>query len=98
MFYEGMDLTRHSAGRSEMKGSTIRTRQGFQFSTLEPSHFCQLFKNRRDNDCHSECGPLRRQEPGHEEAQIAKEAKGLLIGLAIIFAVSVISVVVANVY
>ncbi len=35
---------------------------------------------------------------GHEEVQIAKEAKGLLIGLAIIVTVFVISALVAKVY
>src|SRR5438876_252888 len=53
---------------------------------------------RSDNDSPSGCDPLRRHEPGDEEVQIATEAKGLLIGLAIIVAVCVISAVVAKVY
>ena len=46
----------------------------------------------------SECDPLRRHEPGDEEVRIAKEAKDLLIGMAIIVAVCVISDVVTKVY
>ena len=52
----------------------------------------------RDNKCDSGSNPLRRHESADEEVQIAKEAKGLLIGLAIIVAVLAISVLVAKLY
>ena len=42
---------------------------------------------RRDDDCPSGCDALRRHEPGDEEVLIANDAKGLLMGLAIIVAV-----------
>jgi len=66
-----------------------KTRNSADMTAIIPFH--------RDNDCPSGCDPLRRHEPGHEEVHIAKEAKGFLIGLAIIFAVFVISAVVAKV-
>ena len=53
---------------------------------------------RRDNNCHSECDPLRRHESADEEVQIAKEAKSLLTGLAIIVAALAISAFVVMVH
>jgi len=65
---------------------------------LRNSAAMAIIQFRRDNKCHSGSNPLRRHESADEEVQIAKEAKGLLIGLAIIVAVLAISVLVAKLY
>jgi len=53
---------------------------------------------RRDNNCHSGCDQLRRHESADEEVQIAKDAKSLLIDLAIIVAVLAMSAFVAKLH
>lgn len=55
-------------------------------------------QSRREDNCHSGCDPLRRHESADEEVQIAKDAKSLMIDLAIIVAVLAMSAFVAKLH
>jgi len=65
---------------------------------VDPAAMTTTVSFRRDKNCHSGCDPLRRHESAEEEVQIAKEAKGMLIGLAIIVAVLALSAVIAQAF